>query len=176
MQYGAGLPLGAAMDPVAARDMVQTLDESGFNFVGLAGHLLTAESGRYPDRPPMTYSGDFNDPFVLFGYLSALTEQIKFRTSILILPLYNTMHIARAGADLQRMSGGRFELGVGISWNPDEYAAAGQDFTTRGRRLEEQLIVLRELWSKPYVSFQGRWHQIDNLGLGASVPQRPIPI
>ncbi len=176
MQYGTGLPLGAAMDPVAARDMAQTLDESGFDFVGLAGHMLTAESGRYPDRPPMTYSGDFNDPFVLFGYLSALTQNLKFRTSIIILPLYNTMHIARAGADLQRMSGGRFELGAGISWNPDEYAAVGQDFTTRGRRMDEQLVLLRELWSKPYVTFQGRWHQIDNLGLGPSLPERPIPI
>lgn len=176
MRYGAALPLGTRLDPVAARDMAQALDGGGFDFVGLAGHLLTAESGRYADRPPMTYAGDFHDAFTLFAYLAASTERLAFRTSILILPLYNTVHIARAAADLQNLSGGRFELGVGISWNPDEYQAAGQDFHTRGRRLDEQLVLLRELWSKPYVTFHGRWHDIDEMGLGKNTPDRPIPI
>src|SRR6188508_2097729 len=108
MQFGAGLALTASNDPARARDFAQTLDQAGFDFVTLAGHVLAAESGRYPDRPTATYTGPFHDPFVLFAYLAASTKRLRFRTNILILPLYPTALVAKQGAEVQILSGGRF--------------------------------------------------------------------
>ena len=175
MQFGAGIALTAGSDPAPIRDFVQALDEAGFDYLTMAGHVLSAEAGRYPERPTPTYAGPFHDPFVLFGYLAGITRRIHFRTNILILPLLPTALVAKQAAELQMLSGGRFELGVGISWSPDEYAALGQEFHTRGRRLAEQVEVLRRFWSEPYVTFSGRWHAIDQLGLNR-VPAQPIPI
>src|SRR5689334_3364502 len=162
-------------DPLALRDYAQALDESGFDVLTTAGHLLGVAAGRHPDRPVPLYAGPFHDPFVVFAYLAGLTRRIHFRPSLLILPLFPTAVVAKQAAELQQLSGGRFELGVGLSWNEAEYAAAGADFTTRGRRVEEQIGVLRRLWSEPYVTFQGRWHTLDEVGLNR-IPSVPIPI
>jgi alkanesulfonate monooxygenase SsuD/methylene tetrahydromethanopterin reductase-like flavin-dependent oxidoreductase (luciferase family) len=94
---------------------------------------------------------------------------------MLILPLFPTAIVAKQAAELQQLSNGRFELGVGLSWNTAEYEAVGQDFTTRGRRVEEQIEVLRRLWTEPYVTFSGRWHTLDGVGLNR-LPPAPIPI
>lgn len=175
MRFGAGFGLTAGDDPTALRAFAQRLDQAGFDLLTVSGHLLSVAAGRYSDRPTATYAGPFHDPFVLFGYLAAVTQRLRFRTSILILPLYATTIVAKQSAELQMLSGGRFELGVGISWNPTEYRAVGQDFTNRGRRLEEQVLVLRRLWSEPLVRFSGRYHQLDDVGL-QRVPAQPIPI
>ena len=175
MQYGTGFALAAMDDVAAIKDFAQALDGAGFDFVTVAGHLLSAEPGRFPDRPTPTYVGPFYDPFVLFSYLAAVTQRLQFRTSILILPLFPTAIIAKQAAELSHFSNGRFQLGVGISWNEAEYQALGQDIHTRGRRLEEQITVLRKLWTEPFVRFQGRWHTFDNVGL-KRLPKQPIPI
>jgi probable F420-dependent oxidoreductase len=175
MQFGAGLPITAMDDPGAIRDYVQTLEDSGFDVLTTAGHLLGVPAGRHPDRPTPLYAGPFHDPFVVFAYLAGLTRRIHFRPSLLILPLYPTAIVAKQAAELQQLSRGRFELGVGLSWNAAEYAAVGQDFVTRGRRVEEQIAVLRRLWTEPYVTFKGEWHTLDNTGLNR-VPSAPIPI
>jgi probable F420-dependent oxidoreductase len=125
--------------------------------------------------PPDHCAGPFHDQFVLFAYLAAVTKRLHFRSNILILPLYPTVVVAKQSAELQQLSGGRFELGVGISWNDTEYMAAGQDFSSRGKRVEEQIQVLRRLWSEPYVTFKGKWHTLDSVGLNR-VPEPPIPI
>jgi len=175
MQFGAGLPITAMDDPDAIRDYVQALEGSGFDVLTTAGHLLGVPAGRHPDRPTPLYAGPFHDPFVVFAYLAGLTRRVHFRPSLLILPLYPTAIVAKQAAELQQLSRGRFELGVGLSWNAAEYAAAGQDFSTRGRRVEEQIAVLRRLWSEPYVTFEGDWHTLDNVGLHR-LPPVPIPI
>lgn len=175
MQFGAGFPLVASEDTAAIRDFAQALDGAGFNFVTLAGHVVSTEPNRFPDRPAATYVGPFHDPFVLFAYLASITERLEFRTSILILPLFPTVLVAKQAAELSLLSGGRFQLGVGISWNPAEYAAMGQDIHTRGRRFEEQITVLRRLWTEPFVTFKGRWHTLDGVGLNR-LPTKPIPI
>ena len=174
MKYGSALPLTANPDLAAVRDYVQTLDGAGFDFMGVGGHLLSAPPDRYPGRPPMTYVGPFYDPFVLFSYLAAHTQRIEFQTSILILPLMPTALVAKQAAELSIFSGGRFALGVGISWNEQEYEALGQDVHTRGRRLAEQVRVLRRLWTEPFVTFKGRWHNLDNVGLNRLPPIIPI--
>jgi probable F420-dependent oxidoreductase len=175
MKFGAGFPITASTDTVAIRDFAQTLDGAGFDLLTTAGHLLGVEPGRLPDRPTVTYAGPFHDPFVLFSYLAGITQRLHFRPTILILPLYATAVVAKQAAELQMLSGGRFELGVGISWNPIEYRAVDQDPSIRGRRIAEQIAVLRAMWSEPYPSFEGRWHTLDGVGIGR-VPAQPIPI
>jgi probable F420-dependent oxidoreductase len=175
MKFAAGFPLTASNDVASIREFAQRLDAAGFDVLTVSGHLLSVPAGRYADRPAPTYAGPFHDPFVLFGYLAAITQRLHFRPSILILPLYATAIVAKQAVELQLLSGGRFELGVGISWNPTEYRAVGQEFTNRGRRLEEQVHMLRRLWSEPFVQFDGRFHRFDEIGLNR-VLEPPIPI
>lgn len=162
-------------DTLAIRDFAQALDGAEFDVISTAGHVLAVPDGRFPDRPTPTYVGPFHDPFVLFGYLAAITQRLHFRTGILILPLLPTAVVAKQAAELQQLSGGRFELGVGISWNTLEYQALNQDFKPRGKKMEEQIGVLRRLWTEPFVTFEGRWHKLDGVGLNR-LPPSPIPI
>jgi probable F420-dependent oxidoreductase len=175
MKFGTGFPLIAQKDVGAARDIAQTFDGAGFDYLTLAGHLLATSADRYEGRPPATFAGPFHDPFVLLAYLSGLTDRIHFIPSILILPLYETAVVAKQAAELDFVSGGRFELGVGISWQEAEYRAVNQDVRRRGVRLAEQVQVLRMFWTQPTFSFKGKFHDIDNMGLNR-LPAQPIPI
>jgi alkanesulfonate monooxygenase SsuD/methylene tetrahydromethanopterin reductase-like flavin-dependent oxidoreductase (luciferase family) len=112
---------------------------------------------------------------VLYAHLASVTKNLRFRSGILILPMYPTVLVAKQAADLALLSAGRFELGVGISWNEPEYRAMGQELSVRGRRLTEQLVLLQLLWSEPFVTFSGDFHEVDDLGLG-QLPSSPIPI
>ena len=112
MKFGAGFALTAQADPIALRDMAQTLDGEGFDYVTTAGHLLCAPPDSSPGRPLPTYVGPFREPFVFFAYLAAVTQRLAFRTSILILPLFPTALVAKQGAELSLLSGGRFQLGA----------------------------------------------------------------
>jgi probable F420-dependent oxidoreductase len=175
MKYGAGFPLIALPDAAAIRDYATALEEAGFDFTSTAGHVMGQPAGSYPDRAAAQYVGPFNDPFVTFSFLAGVTRRIRFMSAILILPALPTGLVAKQAAELALVSGGRFDLGVGVSWNAAEYRALGQDPRTRGARLEEQVTLLRRLWSESYVTFKGRFHDFENIGLNRSVAM-PIPI
>lgn len=174
MRYGASLPFADWHDPIALRDYAQTLDEAGMDFTVLQSHVLSVREGRIPEEPWFHTVGPFREPMVLFSWLAGQTRRIVFRTAVLILPLYSTPLLAKQAADLSIVSGGRFELGVGISWNKIEYQALGQDHGRRGRRLEEQVVLLRRMFTEPFVTFEGRWHKLDDIGVNQLPP--PIPI
>ncbi len=164
-------------DPVAVRDYAQTIEELGFSYIGVYDHVL----GANPERPggwhgAYTYKSQFLEPFVLFGYMAASTHQVMFATSILILPQRQTALVAKQAATLDVLSGGRLRLGVGLGWNAVEYTALNEDFHTRGRRIEEQVQVLRQLWTEPLVTFSGKWHTIPDAGINPLPIQRPIPV
>lgn len=172
MRYGASL---ARLEDIAAlRDQAQALDEAGFDTASIWTHLLSTDPSRYPDRPAAFTAGPFREPFVLFAYLAGVTRRLTFRPAVVIGPLYQTALLARLAADTSIISGGRLEVGLGISWNELEYQALGQDVHSRGRRLAEQIVVLRRLWTEPYVTFEGRFHKLDGVGLNQLPP--PIPI
>src|ERR1700677_164510 len=175
MRYGAGFPLKALPDAAAIRDYAVALEQAGFDFTSTAGHILGQPAGTHPDRPAPQYVGPFNDPFVTFSFLAGVTQRIRFMTAILILPALPTALVAKQAAELSLVSGGRFDLGVGISWNAAEYRALAQNVRSRGARLEEQVTLLRRLWSEPYVTFKGRFHDFENIGLARPVVS-PIPI
>jgi probable F420-dependent oxidoreductase len=111
----------------------------------------------------------------MFAYLAAITERLQFATGILILPQRPTVLVARQAADLDLLSGGRLRLGVGIGWNHVEYEALGQQFHTRGARQEEQIGLLRQLFTEPFVDFSGQFDRVDRAAL-VPKPRHPIPI
>jgi probable F420-dependent oxidoreductase len=163
-------------DPAAIKAYAQTAESLGYTHILAYDHVL----GANPDRPggwpgPYTYQHPFHDPFVLFSFMAAVTEQIEFVTGILILPQRETAVVAKQVATLDLLSNGRFRFGIGIGWNKVEYVALNQDFHTRGRRLDEQLEVLQQLWGEPLVTCHGNWHTIPDAGLNPR-PQRPIPL
>ncbi len=111
----------------------------------------------------------------MFGYVAGITERIGFATGILILPQRQTALVARQATDVDLLSGGRLRLGVGVGWSHVEYEALGQVFATRGARQEEQIQLLRQLFTEPVVDFSGRFDRIDRAAL-VPKPTRPIPI
>ncbi len=164
-------------DPAAVRDYAQTAEALGFSHVLAYDHVL----GANPDRPggwtgPYTHRESFMEPFVLFTYMAAVTTRLGFIPGILILPQRETALVAKQAATLDVLCGGRLRLGVGTGWNEVEYVALSQDFSTRGKRQEEQIEVLRRLWTQELVTYQGRWHDIPDAGLNPLPVQRPIPL
>lgn len=163
-------------DPVAIRDYAQTVEGLGYDYFELYDHVL----GANPDRPggwrgTYTHRDAFHEPFVLFGYLAAITSRLEFATGILILPQRQTALVAKQAAQVSLLAGGRLRLGVGIGWNPVEFEALGEDFHVRGKRIEEQVRLLRALWSQPLVTFEGEFDRVPDAGLNP-LPPAPIPI
>jgi probable F420-dependent oxidoreductase len=163
--------------PDAVRQIALAAEELGFDHLVAYDHVLGAvhEDREPPLLGPYTQNDPFHDPLMMFAYLSGLTTRLKFFSGILILPQRQTALVARQVADLDLFSGGRFRLGVGVGWNYVEYDALGQDFATRGARQEEQIALLRRLWTEPVVDFDGRFDRIDRAGT-LPTPTRPVPI
>jgi probable F420-dependent oxidoreductase len=164
-------------DPGAVRRFGTAVEDLGFDHLLAYDHVLGAvHVGRTPPLTgPYTEHDPFHDPLVMFAHLVAVTERIGLATGVLVLPQRQTALVARQAADVDLLSGGRLRLGVGVGWNHVEYQALGQDFRTRGARQEEQIELLRRLFTEPVVDFQGRFHQVERAAL-VPKPARPIPI
>jgi probable F420-dependent oxidoreductase len=163
-------------DPEAVRRIGVATEELGLEHLLVYDHVLGATHDREPKLSgPYTEKHPFHDPFVMFAYLAAITQRIELVTGILILPQRQTVLVARQAADLDLLSNERFRLGIGIGWNYVEYDSLGQDFHTRGRRVDEQIALLRRLWSEPLVDFSGAFDRIDRAALNPR-PRRVIPV
>ena len=178
MRFGLSFPQNEiGNDPGAIRDFVQTAEGLGYRFVTCIDHVLQT---RLPKGPPMAalYTRDkpFHEVFTLAAFLAGVTRTIELHTAVLVLPQRQTAVVAKQAAEVDVLSGGRFRLGIGIGWSEAEYAAVGENFKTRARRVEEQVAVLRQLWCNETSSFHGKWHDIDDCGLNPLPVQRPIPI
>ena len=178
MKLGAVYPhqeIGS--DPAVIRDWAQTAEGLGFSHIVAYDHVLgaancereTALYGPYDERDA------FHEPMVLFGFLAACTKTIEFATGILILLQRQTALLAKQITQLDLLSKGRMRLGVGTGWNFVEYESLNEEFQSRGKRMTEQVQVLRELWSAPVVDYQGEFHRIDRAGLNP-LPGRDIPV
>ena len=178
MRYGVVFPqTEIGKDPAAIRDFAQAAEELGYHHLLAYDHVVGANPASRPGwRPPYTYKDMFHEPFVLFGYLAGLTKRIELVTAVIILPQRQTVLVAKQAAALDVLSGGRLRLGIGIGWNPVEYEALGANFKNRGRRSEEQVEVMRKLWTQELVTFEGEWYKITDAGLNPLPIQRPIPI
>jgi probable F420-dependent oxidoreductase len=165
-----------AGDRGAVRAYGQAASDLGFAHLAAYDHVLGADTAVHGDiGGPYDIRSTFREPLLLFAHLAAFTT-LRFATSILIGPQRQTALLAKQAAELDLLCDGRFRLGLGIGWNAVEYQALGQDFSTRGDRLEEQVGVLRQLWTQESVTVDGRFDRITAAGLAPLPVQRPIPI
>ena len=179
MQYGVVFPqteIGTNAQTI--RSYALAAEDLGFDYLLAFDHVV----GANPAHPgpwqngPYDYTTMFHEPLVLFGHLAAVTERIAFATGILILPQRQTVLVAKQAAEVDVLSGGRLRVGVGVGWNPAEYQALDMDFHSRGRREAEQVQVLRKLWTRRLVEFDGEFHHLPDVGLHPLPIQRPIPL
>ena len=178
MKLGVVFPqIEIGADPGAVRAYGQAVEQIGYHHILAYEHVVGANTASRPNwRGPYDIDSVFHEPFVLFGYLAGLTERIEFATGIVILPQRQTVLVAKQAAALDVLCGGRLRLGIGIGWNAVEYEALGTDFHNRGRRCEEQVALLRALWTERAVTFDGTWHRVTDAGIQPLPVQRPIPL
>jgi len=177
MQIGVVFPqTEMGPDAGAVRAYGEGMQALGFRHLLAYDHVLGADPDVHSGwRGPYDVRTTFHEPFVLFGYLAAVTS-LELVTGVIILPQRQTALVAKQAAEVDLLTQGRFRLGVGLGWNTVEYEALGKDFATRGRRIDEQVQLLRRLWTEPSVTFDGTHEQVTGAGLAPMPVQRPIPI
>jgi probable F420-dependent oxidoreductase len=177
MQVGVTFPqTELAGDPGALRAYAERVEELGYRHILVYDHVLGADPTVHTGwNGPYDVHTTFREPFVMFGYLAAVTRSLELVTGVIILPQRQTALVAKQAAEVDLLSGGRLRLGVGIGWNAVEYEALGEDFGNRGKRSGEQIELMRRLWSEQTVSFDGDYHRVTGAGI-APLPHREIPV
>jgi probable F420-dependent oxidoreductase len=164
-------------DPIAVRDYAQAAEALNYSHILAFDHVIGANRASRPDfKGPYDIDSLFHEPFVLYGFLAGLTEKIGLTTGIIIVSQRQTVLVAKQAAAVDVLSGGRLRLGIGIGWNDVEFEALGENFHDRGKRSEEQVEVMRALWTQDAVTFEGKWHKITDAGINPRPVQQPIPI
>jgi probable F420-dependent oxidoreductase len=189
IKFGTTYPtMDLGTDPIVLRDWAQGLESIGFDEIYIPEHVVGIDVSKRPDWRPLDpntlqhgpplygHTTPFLEPCVAMGYLSGVTKSITLTSGILVLPQRQTALVAKQLAIADILSGGRVRLGIGAGWSDAEFVALGSDYSTRGRRMDEQIEVLRRLWSDESVSYSGRFHSLDAVGICPLPVQRPIPI
>jgi probable F420-dependent oxidoreductase len=163
-------------DPVVIARFIRDVEAMGLDGLVAYDHVLGAD----PERPgwsgPYTIESQFHEVMVLFAFAAAITTRLELSTGVLILPQRQTALVAKQAAALDVLSGGRLRLGVGVGWNWVEFEALGMSFKDRGKRVEEQIALLRRLWTERSVTLDGTWHHVDRAGINPLPIRRPIPL
>lgn len=167
---------GPRLDPLL--QFVKQADEFGFRYLHILDHVVGIVADKHDGiaNTPYTDKSNIHECFTLFAYLAAITSQITFVTGILGLPQRQTALVAKQAAEIDILSGGRINLGVGVGYNELEFAAMGADFKTRGKRFEEQIAVLRLLWTENDASFSGQFHDFRDVSLAPRPTRGHIPL
>jgi probable F420-dependent oxidoreductase len=164
-------------DPGAVRAYGERVEELGFSHILVYDHVVGADPAVHKGwNGPYDVHTTFHEPFVMFGYLAAVTRSLELVTGVIILPQRQTTLVAKQAAEVDLLSDGRFRLGIGVGWNAVEYEALGEDFGNRGKRSSEQIELLRRLWTEQSVTFAGDFHSVTGAGIAPLPVQRPIPI
>jgi probable F420-dependent oxidoreductase len=164
-------------DAGGVRAYTQAVEQMGYTHVLAYDHVIGANLANRPNwKGPYSLETAFHEPFVLFSFMAGMTETLEFATGIVILPQRQTVLVAKQAAALDVLSDGRFRMGIGIGWNEVEYESLGSEFTDRGARSEEQIALMRALWTKDSVNFEGKWHSVPDAGINPLPIQQPIPI
>ena len=157
-------------------------EELGYESLWFPEHLVFPVESQsvypYGDRDrgaplPGTY---LVDPFIAMSYVAALTSRIRLGTAVYILPLRNPITTARAVATLDVLSQGRVLLGIGAGWLKEEFEVTGEPFDNRGGRMDEMMQILKQLWTEPTVSFQGKFYSFPPVGFEPKPVSAPIPL
>jgi probable F420-dependent oxidoreductase len=178
MQVGVVFPqteLGG--DVGAVRAYGEQVEALGYRHILAFDHVVGADPNVHTGwNGPYDIQTTFHEPMVLFGFLAGATRSLEFVTGVIIVPQRQTVLVAKQAAEVDLLSSGRFRLGVGIGWNTVEYEALGEDFGNRGKRSEEQIELMRRLWTEESVTFDGKFHTVTGAGLAPLPVQRPIPV
>jgi probable F420-dependent oxidoreductase len=178
MRVGVVFPqteIGA--DAGAVRTYAEHVESLGFTHLLAYDHVVGADPQIHVGWDgPYDLHSTFHEPLVTFGYLAAVTTSLELMTGIVILPQRQAVLVAKQAAEVDLLSGGRLLLGVGLGWNAVEYEALGEDFSTRGKRCEEQVELMRRLWTEDSVNYRGTHHRVTGAGLAPLPIQRPIPV
>lgn len=178
MQLGVIYPqTEIARDPAVVRAYAQSVEEMGYRYLAAYDHVIGANPASRPGwRGVYDVDDAFLEPLTLFSFIAGITTRLGLATSILIAPQRQTVLLAKQAATLDVLSGGRLRLGVGIGWNAVEFEALGENFGDRGKRSEEQIELMRQLWRGRSVNFKGKWHRVTDAGINPLPVQRPIPV
>src|SRR3954451_22998068 len=177
MQIGAVFPqteIGA--DRGAVRAYTERVEELGFAHLLAYDHVLGADPEVHkPWNGPYDIDTTFHEPFVLFGYLAAISS-LELVTGIIILPQRETALVAKQAAEIDLLTLGKFRLGVGLGWNAVEYEALGTDFSNRGKRMGEQIELMRDLWTQRSVTHDGEFEHVTAAGLAPRPVQQTLRV
>jgi len=178
MRIGAVFPqTESGTDPGAIKAYSQAVESLGFDHILAFDHVIGANAESRPGwSGAYRHTDSFYEPLVLFGHIAATTEKIELVTGIIILPQRQTVLAAKQAATVSLLSGGRLRMGIGIGWNPVEYEALDQDFSTRGKRSEEQIDLMRSLWQNELITYEGKSHKVTDAGINPLPPEGSIPI
>lgn len=164
-------------DPGAVRAYGERVEELGYSHILVYDHVVGADPKVHAGwNGPYDVATTFHEPFVMYGYLAAVTQTLELVTGVIILPQRQTALVAKQAAEVDLLSDGRFRLGVGVGWNAVEYEALGEDFGSRGKKSTEQIGLLRRLWTEQSVTFDGDFHTLTGAGIAPLPVQRPIPV
>ena len=177
MRVGAVFPqLESGTDVGAIREYLRAVEQLGYVHLVAYDHVLGADASARPDwKGAYDARSSFHEPLVFFGFVAALTR-LEVAPSVIVLPQRQTALVAKQAAEIDILTGGRSRVGVGLGWNTVEFEALGMSFHNRNKRMEEQIALMRRLWTEPVVDFKGRWHRVDRAGLNPLPVQRPIPV
>jgi probable F420-dependent oxidoreductase len=169
------MPGTTLVAPGEVGDFAQAVEDLGYDYIAAWEHVLGADVSHHTSWDGPVTLVPIHERLVLFGFLAGCTRRIGF-TAVIGLPQRQTALVAKQAAEVDVLTGGRLRLGVALGWVVPEFQALGVDFSSRGRRVEEQIRLLRALWTQPVVDFAGDWHRVDHLGISPLPVQRPIPI
>jgi probable F420-dependent oxidoreductase len=169
-------------DTGALAEFLAALEDMGYGYITVGDHVLGADLSVRPDWRP--YFGQasvydqhmpWHEPFVLYGFLTHLTKTLEMCTGILVSPQRQTALLAKQAAEVSILSGGRVRLVVATGWNDVEYEGMGVEFSQRGKIMEEQVELLRRLWTEEVVTYAGQFHTMNAVGINP-LPSRAIPL
>lgn len=178
MKYGVNFPHAIGKDPAAVRDWAQTVEGSGFDYMLTIDHIAGVHRDQFGDAgPAFNYTSETptHELMTLFAFVAGITNRLELAPSVLLLPQRPTVLAAKQCAEVQILSQGRLRVITGIGWNHLEYASLGANFHNRGKRLEEQIEVMKALWTQARVDYEGRWHKLSGINLNP-LPDQPIPL
>jgi probable F420-dependent oxidoreductase len=179
MKTGALIPMmDGVVTPADTIAFARDVESMGYDYLVAYEHVIggTPEGRPAPERGRITHESFLHESLTLVAFLAAATSRIEFCTEIIVAPQRQTVLLAKQVAEVDYLSNGRLRLGIGAGWNALEFEALNEDFGNRGRRLDEQIDVLRALWTQDVVDYGGRFHRIDRAGITPRPVQQPVPI
>ena len=177
MKLGAIFPHDNIEPDVGAiRAYAMAVEEMGFNHIMCYDHVIGANTASRPGWSGYDLDSAFYEPVSLLSYIAGVAPKLGLCTGVMILPQRQTVLVAKQAATLDLLTRGNFRLGVGTGWNEVEYESLGMDFKQRGKMLDEQIDVLRRLWTERAVTVDTPFHKITDAGLWPLPIQQPIPL